>query len=213
MKLRILLADDHQMFREALRSLLGKSQHIEVVAETGNGLEVIGLVGDVLPDIVCMDISMPGLNGIETTKKITDTWPQVKVIALSAFSDQRYVMDMMAAGASAYVTKAEAGDELLRAIEAVSHNHSYLCPDAMDSVKGIFSGNSAPQKSAAPLGPRERQVLALVAAGHTSIQIAEQLNIAASTIEVHRRNIMRKLDVHSVAGLTRYAIRNGLVQD
>lgn len=211
--MRILLADDHQLFREALRSLLGKSQDIEVVAETGNGLEVIGLVRDATPDIVCMDISMPGLNGIETTRQIVHTWPHVKVIALSAFSDQRYVMDMMAAGASAYVTKAEAADELLRAIEAVSQNHNYLCPDAMNSVKGVWSNNSAAEKHADPLGPRERQVLALVAAGYTSIQIAEQLHIAASTIEVHRRNIMRKLDVHSVAGLTRYAIRNGLVSD
>lgn len=211
--MRILLADDHQMFREALRSLLGNLPQIEVVAETGNGLEVIDLVRATLPDIVCMDISMPGLNGIETTKQITRNWPLVKVIALSAFTDQRYVMDMMAAGAAAYVTKAAAGDELLRAIEAVSKNHSYLCPDAMDSVKGVLSSNTPPEKKAAPLGPRERQVLALVAAGFTSAQIAEQLHIAASTIEVHRRNIMRKLDVHSVAGLTRYAIRNGLVSD
>lgn len=213
MKLRILLADDHQMFREALRSMLDKSPHIEVVAETGNGLEVIRLTRETSPDIVCMDISMPGLNGIETTKQILASWPSVKVIALSAFSDQRYVMDMLAAGAAAYVTKAEAGDELLRAIDAVSQNHSYLCPDAMDSVKGVLTSPVTPGKISAPIGPRERQVLALVAAGHTSAQIAEQLNIAVSTIEVHRRNIMRKLDVHSVAGLTRYAIRNGLVSD
>jgi len=211
--MRILLADDHQMFREALRSLLGNFPHIEVVAETGNGLDVINLVREVSPDIVCMDISMPGLNGIETTKQITDTWPLVKVIALSAFSERQYVMDMMAAGAAAYVTKAEAGEELLRAIEAVSNNHSYLCPYAMDAVKGVLSSNAAAEKLPAPLGPRERQVLALVATGYTSLQIAEQLQIAASTIEVHRRNIMRKLDVHSVAGLTRYAIRNGFVAD
>jgi len=211
--MRILLADDHQMFREALRSLLGSLPQIEVVAETGNGLEVIDLVRATQPDIVCMDISMPGLNGIETTRQITRSWPLIKVIALSAFTDQRYVMDMMAAGAAAYVTKAAAGDELLRAIDAVSKNHSYLCPDAMDSVKGVLSSNTPPEKKSVPLGPRERQVLALVAAGFTSAQIAEQLHIAASTIEVHRRNIMRKLDVHSVAGLTRYAIRNGLVSD
>lgn len=213
MKLRILLADDHQMFREALRSLLAKFSHIEVVAETGNGLDVIKLTRETAPDIVCMDISMPGLNGIETTKQIIASLPSVKVIALSAFSDQRYVMDMLAAGASAYVTKAEAGDELLKAIVAVSRNQSYLCPDAMNSVKGVLSSQTPPEKLAAPIGPRERQVLALVAAGHTSAEIAEKLNIAVSTIEVHRRNIMRKLDVHSVAGLTRYAIRNGLVSD
>src|SRR3989339_657284 len=162
LKMRILLADDHQMFREALRSLLGSLPQIEVVAETGNGLEVIDLVRATQPDIVCMDISMPGLNGIETTRQITRSWPLIKVIALSAFSDQRYVMDMMAAGAAAYVTKAAAGDELLRAIDAVSKNHSYLCPDAMDSVKGVLSNNTPPEKKVTPLGPRERQVLALV---------------------------------------------------
>lgn len=213
MKLRILLADDHKMFREALRSLLGMSSDLEVVAEAGDGLEVIRLVRETSPDIVCMDISMPGMNGIETTQQITATWPSIKVIALSAYPDQRYVMDMMSAGAAAYVTKAEAGDELLRAIDAVSRNHSYLCPDAMDSVKDIFSSNKTPEKPSAKLGERERQVLALVAAGYTSAQVAEQLHVAASTIEVHRRNIMRKLGVHSVAGLTRYAIRNGLVSD
>lgn len=213
MKQRILLADDHRMFREALRSLLGKSPHLVVVAETGDGLEVIRLVREKSPNIVCMDIGMPGLNGIETTRQIVAAWPSVKVIALSAFSDQRYVMDMMNAGAAAYVTKAEAGDELLRAIDAVSRNRSYLCPDAMDSVKGVLSSHKSQEKLSAKLGARERQVLTLVAAGHTSAQIAEQLHIAASTIEVHRRNIMHKLDVHSVAGLTRYAIRNGLVSD
>ena len=120
MKLRILLADDHQMFREALRSLLEQSSQLEVVAETGDGAEVVRLVRETSPNIVCMDIGMPGMNGIETTRQITGAWPSVKVIALSAFSDQQYVMDMMNAGASAYVTKAEAGDELLRAIDAVT---------------------------------------------------------------------------------------------
>ena len=213
MKLRILLADDHKMFREALRSLLGMSPDLDVVAEAGDGLEVIRLIRETSPDIVCMDISMPGMNGIETTQRITATWPSVKVIALSAYPDQRYVMDMMSAGAAAYVTKAEAGDELLRAIDAVRRNRSYLCPDAMDSVKDVLSSHKAPEKSGAKLGERERQVLVQVAAGYTSAQIAEQLNIAASTIEVHRRNIMRKLGINSVAGLTRYAIRNGLVSD
>lgn len=212
MSLRILLADDHQMFREALRLLLARNPEFEVVAETGDGLRVFALARETAPDIVCMDIDMPGLNGIDITRQIVAGLPAVKIIALSAYADRGYVMDMLGAGASAYVTKAEAGAELLRAIEAVSRNRSYLCPDAMDAVKDAAAAGGEPRKPAGPrLGAREVQVLQLVAVGYTSAQIAEQLDIAQSTVEVHRRNIMRKLDVDSVVGLTRYAIRNGLV--
>jgi DNA-binding NarL/FixJ family response regulator len=210
MKLRILLADDHQMFRDALRSLLEKTPNLEVVAETGNGLEVVNLARENSPDIVCMDIGMPGMNGIETTRRLVAACPGVKVIALSAYSDQRFVLDMMRAGASAYVTKAEAGDELLRAINAVRQNRNYFCPDVANVVAGALSGGGDQGKLSAQLGARERQVLQLVAEGCTSAQIADQLHIAASTVEVHRRNIMRKLNMHSVAELTRYAIHSGL---
>lgn len=213
MTLRILLADDHQMFRDALRSLLEKDPRLEVAAETGDGLEVLRLVGKMSPDIVCMDINMPGMNGIETTRQISAAWPSVRVIALSAYSEPQYIQDMMNAGAVAYVTKAAAGAELLRAIDAVSRDRTYLCPDATDAIKGILAGHGAATKDAVRLGARERQVLQWVAAGCTSAQIADQLHIATSTVEVHRRNIMRKLDLHSVAELTRYAIRNGLVPD
>jgi two-component system NarL family response regulator len=211
MKQRVLLADDHQLFREALRSLLEKDPELEVVAETGDGIDVIRLTRETSPDIVCMDVNMPGLNGIETTRQVKATWPGVKVIALSAYCDQRYVLDMINAGALAYVTKAAAGVELLRAIESVSGNRSYLCPDALDSVRGVLSGQGEAEKQSPQLSAREREVLRHVATGLTSAQIAEQLHIAASTVEVHRRNIMRKLDLHNVAELTRYAIRCGIV--
>lgn len=211
MKQRVLLADDHQLFREALRSLLEKEPQLEVVAETGDGIDVIRLTRETEPDIVCMDVSMPGLNGIETTRQVKATRPGVKVIALSAYCDQRYVLDMINAGALAYVTKAAAGVELLRAIESVSSNRSYLCPDALDSVRGVLSGQGEAEKQSPQLSAREREVLQHVATGLTSVQIAELLHIAASTVEVHRRNIMRKLDLHNVAELTRYAIRCGIV--
>jgi CheY-like chemotaxis protein len=120
MKLRIMLADDHQIFRDALRSFLEKNRDLEVVAEAGNGLEVISLAREHSPDIVCMDIGMPGMNGVETTRRLVAACPGIKVIALSAFFDQHFVLDMMRAGALAYVTKAETGDELLRAITAKS---------------------------------------------------------------------------------------------
>lgn len=214
MSLRILLADDHQMFREALRLLLERNPDFEVVAETGDGLEVFRLARDTAPNIVCMDIDMPGLNGIEITRQVTSAFPSIKVIALSTFSDRGYVTDMLNAGAAAYVTKAAAGVELLRAIDAVRRNRSYLCPDATDAVKEAMldQGDEKPSPGI-KLGAREVQVLQLVAVGLTSAQIAEQMDIALSTVEVHRRNIMRKLNVDSVVGLTRYAIRNGLVSN
>ena len=209
MKLRILLADDHQMFREAIRILLEREPHLEVVAETGDGLEVLRLVRETSPQIVCLDIEMPGLNGIEIMRRLSGCCPQVKVIGLSIFSDPRYVLDMMNAGASAYVTKAAAGAELLRAIDAVSRGQAYFCPDATNAIKDAVTSRAEP--AGAKLGNRERQVLKLVAEGHTSAQIAERLGIVSATVEVHRRNIMRKLNMHNVAELTRYAIRNGLV--
>ena len=212
MKLRILLADDHQMFREAIRILLERAPHLEVVAETGDGLEVLRLTRETSAQIVCLDIEMPGLNGIEVMRRLDASCPQVKVIGLSIFSDPRYVLDMMNAGASAYVTKAAAGVELLRAIDAVSRGQAYFCPDATNAIKDAVTSRDEPGNPAgARLGNRERQVLKLVAEGHTSAQIAERLGIVSATVEVHRRNIMRKLNMHSVAELTRYAIRNGLI--
>ncbi|MFI4939915.1 MAG: response regulator [Burkholderiales bacterium] len=214
MKLRIMLADDHQIFRDALRSFLEKNRDLEVVAEAGNGLDVISLAREFSPDIVCMDIGMPGMNGVETTRRLVAACPGIKVIALSAYFDQHFVLDMMRAGALAYVTKAETGDELLRAIAAVRQNRSYFCPNIANVVANVFSGalfgEGEQGKSSAQLGARERQVLQMVAEGCTSVQIAGQLHIAASTVEVHRRNIMRKLNMHTVAELTRYAIHNGL---
>ncbi len=213
-RLRILLADDHQLFRDALRSLLEKVPDVDIVAETGDGLEVIRLARDTSPDIVCMDIGMPGMNGIEVTRRLIAACPGVKVIALSAFTEQRYILDMLDAGALGYVAKAGAGDELRRAIDAVRYQRLYLCPHAAAAVAGALSGKSSSGKpSHAQLGARERQVLQLVAEGATSSHIGERLNIAQSTVEVHRRNIMRKLNLHSVAELTRYAINNGLAPD
>jgi len=206
MKLRVLLADDHQMFREALCNLLQSRPDVEVVAQTGDGLQVLGLARVCAPHIVCMDIGMPGMNGVEVTRALRAALPDVKVIALSAYTDQRYVMDMLAAGAGGYVTKAEASDELLRAIEVVQRGRTYLCPDVSGAVADAGLSRGAGPQPAAPLGVRERQVLQLVAEGHTSNQIGQKLHIASSTVEVHRRNIMRKLGLHSVAELTRYVV-------
>jgi two-component system NarL family response regulator len=213
MKLRVLLADDHQMFRDALRIMLEMEADLEVVAETGDGLEVVRLARETTPDIVCMDIGMPGMNGIDTTRRLLAVSPSIRVIALSAYSERSYVVGMLDAGAMAYVTKAEAGDELVRAIQAVRQNRTYLCPDAAATVMNTLIGHNVdePTGTIHRLGPRERQVLQLLAEGHSSGEIAAHLNIAQATVDVHRRNIMRKLDLHCVADLTRYAIRIGLV--
>jgi len=207
-KVRVLLADDHQMFREALCHLLQSQPDMEVVGQAGDGMQVLDLARETDPQIVCMDISMPGMDGTEVTRKLRAALPKVKVVALSAYSDQQYVLDMLNAGASGYVTKAEASDELLRAIRTVLRGRTYLCPDVAGVVTGALVGQGGPARPTAVLGARERQVLKLVAEGCTSGQIAEMLSIAPSTVEVHRRNIMRKLGRHSVAALTRYVVNN-----
>ena len=210
MTLRIVLADDHRLFRHALRAMLEKKPGIRIVGEASNGEELIDIVRHQQVDIACVDIGMPGMNGIEATRRLLAIRPHVRVIGLSAFSDRQFVLDLLHAGATGYVTKAEAGDELLRAIDAVRQSKTYLCPDVAATVANALLDN-APQDVTPPrITPRERQVLQLIAEGHTSVRIADRLHLAPSTVEVHRRNIMRKLDLHNVAELTKYAIRSGL---
>lgn len=212
MTIKILLADDHQIFREALRSLLEKYPDIEVVGEASNSEEVQQLASSLAPDIVCMDIGMPGLNGIDATKQLKARLPRIQVIALSSYAEAVYIIDMMRAGASAYVTKASGGKDLLKAIEAAKHKRQYLSPGLADLVTGaIFQQNE--RSNTQRLGSREKQVLSLVARGYQSQQIAAELGIAPSTVDVHRRNIMRKLNLHNAVELTRYAISTGLVTD
>jgi len=205
MTVRILLVDDHKMFRQALCNLLQSEADLQVVGQTGDGLQVLKLASAVTPDLVCMDINLPGLGGIAITRDLLALFPAVKIVALSAYVEKRHVQDMLAAGAHAYVTKTEASDELLHAIRAVCQGHRYLCPEVAHlGERRMKERGTEPRTS--PLGPREDQVLKLVAEGLTSAMIAEQLHIAPSTVEVHRRNIMRKLNLHSVAELTRYVL-------
>lgn len=212
MALRILLVDDHQIFREALRSLLEKTSNIHVVGEAGDGQLALKLADELSPDIVCLDIGMPGINGVETARTFSIRFPKIRIIALSTHTDRVYVMDMLKAGVSAYVTKAEGGKELLRAIEAVANNRQYLCPGISDATVGILLNKSAGAATAV-LSEREQQILRLVASGMSSQEIALNLSIAAGTVDVHRRNIMRKLDLHSAVELTRYAFNTGMVDD
>lgn len=209
-KILIALADDHRMFLHALRAMLEKEAGIEVIGVAGTGDELLALVADKPVDIACVDIGMPAMNGIETTRRLLAIRPNLKVIGVSAFSDRQFVLDLLNAGAKGYVTKAEAGEELLRAIHTVQLGKTYLCPDVAATVASALLDNTPRDISMPRITARERQVLQLIAEGHTSGRIAERLHLAASTVEVHRRNIMRKLDLHSVAELTKYAIRNGI---
>jgi DNA-binding NarL/FixJ family response regulator len=208
MKMRILIVDDHKMLRGAMCQLVQSQADMEVVGQSGDGHDIVALAQETAAHLVCMDIGLPGINGIELTRLLLRELPHLKVVALSAYSDKLHVLDMINAGAKGYVTKVEDSEELLRAIRAVYHGRLYLCPDVAEVVTHSLFQQIRPGRPAVALGARERQVLKLVAQGHTSNEIASQLQIAASTVDVHRRNIMRKLDRHSVAELTRYVIEN-----
>ncbi len=200
------------MLRDGLRAVLALEDDVEVVGEANDGHSAVEMAGRLAPDVVLMDIGMSGLNGVDATRRIKAEHPNVNVIALSTYSDKRYVLSMLEVGASGYVLKAAAVDEMCRAVRAVAEGKRYLSPEVAGVV--VDARFQAPAEPDAPLpstlGPREREVLQLLAEGHSSPEIARRLHIAASTVETHRRNIMRKLNVHSVAELTKYAIREGL---
>jgi two-component system NarL family response regulator len=212
MTIRLLLVDDHKVMREGLRVLLEKKPEFEVVGEAGDGRTAIRMTGEVSPDVVIMDIGMRELNGIETTRRIVAQYPDVKVIALSTYSDKRYVLEMLESGAYGYVLKEEAGEELCRAVNAAARNRQYLSPDVAGTVVEGYVGRVYPSDHSAAfaLTQREREVIQLLSEGYSSPEIARHLHIAPATVEVHRRNIMKKLDLHSVAELTKYAVREGL---
>jgi two-component system, NarL family, response regulator NreC len=210
--IKIILADDHQIVRHGLRSLLAAEPDMEVVAEADNGRAVVKLVQEHSPEVVIMDISMPDLNGIEATRQILGETPKVKVIALSMHSDSLFVLNMFKAGASGYLLKDCALEELIKAVRTVMSRKIYLSPGISDIViKDFVIGWSSPDSSAySILTTREREVLQLMAEGKTTTQIAESLCVSVKTVEAHRKQVMNKLDIHSVAELTKYAIRQGL---
>jgi DNA-binding NarL/FixJ family response regulator len=211
-KIKIVLADDHQIVRQGLRTLLAAEPDMEVVAEADNGRTVLKLIQDLSPHVVIMDISMPDLNGIEATRQIVSENRRPKVIALSMHSDSLFVLNMLKAGASGYLLKDCALEELVKAIRAVVDQKTYLSPGISDIVlRDFVSGWSIPGSSAyAILSPREREVLQLMAEGKSTNLIADSLYISVKTVEAHRKQIMNKLGLHTVAELTKYAVRQGL---
>lgn len=212
MKTRIIIADDHMIVCQGLATLLAKEPDMEVVAEAENGREVVQLVKELRPDVVIMDVNMPDLNGIEATRQVLAAFPETKIIALSMHADRRFVVNMLKAGSSGYLLKDCAFEELAAAIRLVMANKTYLSPGVSNIViQDYVQGLSAPRSSAfTMLTPREREVLQLMAEGKPTGQIAEQLHISVKTVETHRQQIMHKLGIHSIAELTKYAIREGL---
>ncbi|MDN5850071.1 MAG: response regulator transcription factor [Nitrococcus sp.] len=209
MTIRVLLVDDHTVMREGLHALLEKRPDIEVIGEAGNGLDALKMVAERAPDVVVMDIAMRELNGIEATRRIRARHPHVRVIGLSTHADKRYVLEMLEAGALGYLLKESAAEELYRAIRAVARNHRYLSKHLAEAVAHHRPGQRG-AAMACQLTPREREVLQLLAEGRSSPYIGQRLNISARTADAHRRHIMEKLNLHSVADLTRYAIREGI---
>lgn len=212
MTIRIQLADDHMITREGLKSLIQNENHMEIVAEVDNGRSAVEKAVSLIPDVIIMDINMPGLNGIEATKQILAQHPQIKIIALSMFSERRYVMGMLKAGVSGYLLKDCAFNELLNAIETVLKGSRYLGQQITDIVMDdLLNDRPAEELSLnTSLTGREREVLQMIAEGTSSIQIATRLHVSEKTISTHRRKIMTKLNIHSIAGLTKFAIREGM---
>jgi DNA-binding NarL/FixJ family response regulator len=208
---KILLADDHRMMREGLRALLEK-EGLEVIGEAENGREAVEMTRTLRPDVVVMDISMPDLNGIDATKRISAELPGCKVVALSMNSDSRYVRAMFAAGAAGYLVKNTASSELVLAVLAVAQGQKYVDSAVAGVVIDGFVGQAAAASSPGErtLSPREREVLQLLAEGNSSKDIALRLAIALPTVETHRRQIMAKTGLRTIAALTKYAIREGL---
>jgi len=212
MNIRVMLADDHRMFREALCVPLAAEADIEVVAEASTGAEALTGVAKHLPDVLLLDIALPDIKGIDVARRITKRFPQVRIVALSGYSDRLFVEEMLKAGARAYVLKSSGADELISAIRAVMEGHNFLSPELTSAmvrrVHRDAAGDHAPHL--ATLGKREREVLCLLADGRRSADIATELGIATATVDVHRRNIKKKLKLFTTAELTRYAIREGL---
>ena len=220
--MKVLLADDHRIVREGLRSLLEAQDDIEVVAEAADGRQALEMAAEHEPDIVVMDVAMPQLNGIEATRRLVSDQPETKVVALSMHSDRRYVSEALKAGASGYLLKDGAFDELVSAIRAVVANKVYLSPRVAGVVVDAYvrrlpgedAGNAHPERRDGnafhKLTVREREVLQLMAEGFATKEIAARLHVSVKTVETHRRQLMDKLQLYSVAEVTKYAIREGL---
>jgi len=211
--IRVLLVDDHQLVRAGIRSLLEKISGVEIVGEVGDGKEAIRLVEEHKPDVVLTDIAMPGLNGLEVTRHLTKTFPTVRVVILSMYSDDEHVYLALRAGAAGYLLKGAAREELKLAIRAVAQGDMYLSPALSKPVIVEYTQRTNVGVSQIKgLTPRQTEVLQLIAKGKTTKQIALEFNISVKTVETHRMQLMDRLEIHDIPSLVRFAIRVGLVE-
>jgi DNA-binding NarL/FixJ family response regulator len=210
--IRVLLADDHRLMRAGLRALLKSLDLVQVIAEAGNGHEAIQLAEQHQPDIVIMDIGMPGLNGLEATARMVKLTSAPRIIILSMHANEEYVRRSLQAGAAGYLLKGAEPAELELAIQAVMRGETYLTPAVSKQVvQNYLQGGVAKADPLQDLTPRQREILQLVAEGNSSKEIANKLNLSIKTVETHRGELMSRLNIHDIAGLVRYAIRTGLV--
>lgn len=210
--IRVLLADDHRLVRAGLRALLQSLTGVQVVAEAGNGYEALQLAEQHQPDIVIMDISMEGLNGLESAARLAKFTPAPRVIILSMHANEEYVRRALQAGATGYLLKGAEPAELELALQAVMRGETYLTPAVSKQVvQNYLQGSGVKADPLQDLTPRQREVLQLIAEGHSTKEIAYKLNLSVKTVETHRGELMNRLNIHDLAGLVRYAIRTGLV--
>lgn len=214
-KLRVFLADDHAILREGLRHILNSQPDLEVIGEAGDGQSAYEKIEELKPDIVVMDISMPQMTGIEAARKLRRYDPEIKIIMLTRHDNEEYVDQLLKYGIHGYVLKDDAGDDLLRAIEAIKKNETYLSPRITKRIMDDYGRPARLKDGSGPfalLTNREREILKLIAEGKSNEEVARSLWISPRTAKVHRANIMKKLDVHKVADLVKYAIKTGLVE-
>jgi DNA-binding NarL/FixJ family response regulator len=210
--IRVLLADDHTLVRAGLRKLLESMDGMEVVGESGDGLDVLSRVPSLQPHVILMDIAMPGLNGLETTARVVQQWPDVRVLILSMHQNEEYVRQALRHGAVAYLLKDAAPQELEVALKAVLRGETYLSPSVSRGVLSDYVQRlRSEDQGTSPLTPRQREVLQLIAEGHSTKEVARRLDLSVKTVETHRSQLMKQLDIHEVTGLVRYAMRAGLV--
>lgn len=209
--IRVLLADDHPVVRKGLRYCLGQFEEVAVIGEAADGEEAIRKAHELAPDVVLMDLDMPGMNGLAAAEVLRQQLPAVRVLALSMYSQSDYVLRIIRSGAQGYILKAAKPEELLKALQTLNAGETYFSPEvARTALNRFVRGGEAPQAS--QISDREREVLIAVAEGLSNKEIASRLHVGVRTVETHRERIMRKLSIHSIAGLTKFAIQTGLIE-